>query len=121
MAGLCLIKLVITEGFMAVTCERSQVGPAGPGRTRIPALPGLWMQNELGDGLEMGFRGCSKAGHRKVFCLAGRSGSGPGQCWSILLNSEHGLDLRDVLPRKWKNIPSTFHGICSMGSLMWTQ
>lgn len=40
----------------------------------IPALPGLWMQNGFGDGLEMGCRGCSKAGlrRREFFALQER-------------------------------------------------
>lgn len=50
MAGLCLIKLVITEGFMAVTCERSQVGAA---RDSCPAwaLDAKWVWGWVGNGM----------------------------------------------------------------------
>lgn len=40
-----------------------------------------------------------------VFCLAGTMGYAPGQCWSILFDSEPGSDLRDGLPSKNHGFP----------------
>lgn len=73
----------------------------------VPALPGLWMQSGLGDGLEMGFRDCSQARVEEeaffffFFAFQDIQGTSLTSVGPSLLDSEQGLGLRVFLPKNW--------------------